>query len=201
MIYYGGSFNPPTKAHMKIIETLINFLEPEGIIISPVSKKNYPKSDLLEDSLRNDMVEIVVSELMRTTAKGTKTDIYISLKEQKNNSFIGTIKELKAARAVFKTDVALAMGYDNLLGIETWIEAETLLKEFPIIVFNRNHEYDQDYIKMLEDKYGAKISFIEFDYPISSSLIRKDVEKHKKHLPKKVYEYIKDNGLYRGEEK
>ena len=46
------------------------------------------------------------------------------------------------------------------------------------------------------ERYAVKYEVVEFNEEISSTLIRKNIFENKNLLDEKIYQYIKDNGLY-----
>ena len=57
-IVYGGSFNPPTKAHKLIIDKLFQIFMPDNIIVVPVGN-SYGKKGLIEFSHRYNMAKLL----------------------------------------------------------------------------------------------------------------------------------------------
>ena len=59
-IVFGGSFNPPTKAHKLILDKLFLLFKPDNIIIVPVGD-NYQKKGLIDYTHRLEMVKLLDS--------------------------------------------------------------------------------------------------------------------------------------------
>ncbi|MGI6782128.1 MAG: nicotinate-nicotinamide nucleotide adenylyltransferase [Acholeplasmataceae bacterium] len=190
IILYGGSFNPPTRAHFEIIKLLNDIYTPHRIVLMPVGN-NYHKPELLDGKLRLEMTELMTSKILNAA-----TSDYEVLRP-----FQGTIRSLEYLEEIYQDEVALAIGADNLLTLETWIEADKLIRKYQIIVFNRDDLLSDEFVKEFETRYQIKIDVINFDFDISASLIRSNVKKYKKYLLPEVYEYIKKHELYLKEEK
>ena len=185
IILYGGSFNPPTMAHFGVVELLNSKYNPEKIVIMPVGCA-YPKPELAPCSERFEMLKIMA----------LKFDNVIVSDFELKQPFIGTIRALEHLEKEYNQKVALAIGADNLISLPTWIEAEKLIANYQLIVFNRTHILSRDKVKDFERDHRVKLDIIEFDYEISASKIRSNVRKYKKHLLPEVYKYIKLKGLY-----
>ncbi|MEX2590787.1 MAG: nicotinic acid mononucleotide adenylyltransferase, partial [Chitinophagales bacterium] len=91
---------------------------------------------------------------------------------------------------------SLIMGGDNLKGLKKWKNADLLLKEYKILVYERpGYEIKAE----LKDHPSIKI----FHFPqidISSTHIRKNIAENKSvkyYLHHKVEAYIKEMNLYK----
>jgi nicotinate-nucleotide adenylyltransferase len=115
--------------------------------------------------------------------------------------FRGTIRSLEYLVETYKEDVALAIGADNFIYLSTWIEAEALIKNYKIIVFDRDGLITEEVVMLFEVEYGVKIDVINFSFNISASEIRSNPKKYRKNLLPEVYEYIQNNKLYLKEDK
>ncbi len=58
-IVYGGSFNPPTKAHLNIIKKLLDEFEEAKVILLPVGN-DYKKKELIDFKFRSDMLHLMI---------------------------------------------------------------------------------------------------------------------------------------------
>lgn len=184
-IVYGGSFNPPTVAHERIIKLLLQRFNPEHIIIMPVGTNYYHKNSLASNSYRIKMLELLTLNF---------TNVIISTIEM-DEDYQGTYHTLKKLSKTYN-DLVFVMGADNLLDLDKWISKDKLLKEFSFLVFERN---DIDLKEVIEKKYfdyKEHFTLIDLHMKVSSSSIRDDIENNKEMLTKEVYDYIKENHLY-----
>ncbi len=180
-IVYGGSFNPPTKAHLMIVEKLYSTFKPENIIILPVGDTYNLKNTLINYNHRFKMLEILFNE---------KNYIEISNLEEKE--FKGTLFILDKISKDY-SDLYFVLGSDNLSLFHEWINYEILLKKYKFIIIKRpNYELDLS----LFDKYNSKYFILEFESNISSSKIRSNLNKYKNDLSSDIYSYIIKNKLY-----
>lgn len=187
-IIYGGSFNPPTKAHLKVCKTLLKLNKSNKIFIIPVGN-DYKKTFLIDSKYRLDMLKIMFKKYKR---------VIISDYEIKNH-FSGTISTLKHYEKKYNEKFALAIGMDNLIEIETWINADELLKNYYFYIFTRDFNQNRlatDKLEYLILKYNLQFELISFNEKISSSKIRNNYPKYKKYTTRSIRKYIKKNKLY-----
>ncbi|WP_162140323.1 nicotinate (nicotinamide) nucleotide adenylyltransferase [Haploplasma axanthum] len=182
-IVYGGSFNPPTKAHYEIVKKLLNEFRDSKVIIVPVGD-TYFKKELIDFKIRKEMLKIVFN---------TNPNVEINDIEY-YKPFDGTLKTLLSLEQVYE-NLHLVIGADNLVNFDKWINYEEILKKYPLIIIKRNKQDVNELIKKylyLKPKYQV----IEFNNEANSTAIRNNVHEHKDWLDRNVYQYIKDNELY-----
>ena len=188
IVVFPGSFNPITTAHTSIISNIINTLEDSLGIVLPVGN-NYNKEELIDFSHRFNMI---------TLALRNHTNVIVSDFENQEVQ-PKTIMSLNHFYKIYKTNIYLVIGSDNLATFDKWYQAEELLKNYNIIVINRLDDID-NIIKSsnLLSKYSNKINiFTDNKYPyISSSNVRKQYNLHKSDIDPLVHKYIKENKLY-----
>jgi len=187
-VVFGGAFNPPTKAHLEVYRFLSRKLPVERFIFLPVSDR-YKKKGLAADHHRLRMLEIMTEDL---------PDVEVSDMEMQDESFKGTYTSL---RRLSRPDLptAFVVGADHLRGLPRWKDADKLLREFEIIVLNRDDEdleavIGQDAV-LAGHRENIRV-FEEFSFPVSASSFRK--HKDENLVTPGVYAYIVENGLYDG---
>lgn len=183
---YVGSFNPPHKGHIKIVNHLINnYLD--KVIIIPTG--NYwDKIDLVSINDRINMLKFYENEKI--------------IIDDKNNNLEYTYQVLNNLKLEYKKDeLYLIIGADNIINFDKWKNYEEVLTN-NLIIINRNNINILEYLEKLnkKDKYIIVDDLSNID--ISSTLIRhkiknKDYEKILEYLDEKVYEYINNNSLYK----
>lgn len=181
-VVYGGSFNPPTLAHLAIIEYLATRYE--KLIVIP-NGKLYVKNGLIDFNHRIEMLKIITNRF---------DNIEISYIETERN-FLGTFQSLRElGHPLF------ACGDDCLEQFHSWINPEALLTENKFLIFTRNFEVDVIYDRIKNNSllapYFNKFTVVKLDLPnVSSSNFRKTYDKNQ--LDSEVYEYIVKNNLYK----
>ncbi len=193
---FGGSFNPPINSHILLAKQIIkNCKIIEKLIFVPVSTK-YQKLDLADDNHRYNMLKLICAN---------EDKLEVSDIELKQNKQLYTIETLDLFKQQYggKYDICFIMGTDNLKEIKKWNNPERLLKDYKIIVLERDNDKLEDIIinsDILSKNRRALIKIEEIDkIYLSSSFIRdkiKNGENVEKYIPKKVLEYIKNNKLY-----
>lgn len=182
-IIYGGSFNPPTIAHLAIVNKLKKKYPKAKIVILPVGN-TYQKRTLIEFKHRLVMLELLFDN---------DDNVEISLLE-KDKKYDGTLSSIKALQTD-NEEIAFVVGSDQINQFDQWINYQELLKKYQIIIFKRNHDNVDNLMKKYQD-LTPNYHVIEFDFPISSSDFRKNSQTYQKNLSKEVYRYIVENKLY-----
>ena len=183
---YVGSFNPPHKGHLKIVNHLINnYLD--KVIIIPTG--NYwDKLDLVSINDRINMLRLYENE-----------NIVID-KENNNIEYTYQILE-KLSKENNEDELYLIIGADNIINFDKWKNYQDILK-YNLIILNRSNIDIIKYLYKLnkKDKYIIVNDLPNID--ISSTMIRNKIkEQDTKNIleliDENVYEYIEKNNLYR----
>ena len=193
---FGGSFNPPINSHIFLAKQIIGKCKIiEKLIFVPVSTK-YQKLELESDEHRYNMLKLICEDENKLEVSD------IELKEDKQLYTIQTLDVLKKQYGN-QYNIWFVMGTDNLKELKTWNEKERLLKDYKIIVLERDSDKLEDIINNDEFLNRNKLSLIKIKgidkINLSSSMIRNKIENGEnveKYIPKKVLEYIRNNKLY-----
>lgn len=187
---FGGSFNPPHNMHINIGKYLLDNHYLDKIVYVPTGIKYEYKDNLESNKHRYNMLELAT--------KGYD-NITIS-KYELNNKIIHTYETLAYFQNEYPNDeIYFVCGADNLDYIDSWQKSTYILKNYKILVVNREN-YD---LKNILNKYKEyKENIIVCDIPlnkISSTGIREKIkrgESIKDLVRPTVEKYIKDNNLY-----
>lgn len=187
-ILYGGTFNPPTKAHYEIAEHLL-FRFPEAKIIFLPTANHYNKENIIDFKHRFMMLSILAHKL--------GPQVEVSDFESTLDKYYGTSFTLLHFNHPY-----FVMGADNLLTIESWINYPNIIAQNKFIVFPRNDiDIEQVFINN-EDLIKYRKNFLimkDFNnLYISSSEYRQT--KNENLLIPEVNRYIKMNNLYKEED-
>lgn len=182
---YVGSFNPPHKGHIKIVNHLINNYLNKVIIIP--TGNYWDKLDLVSIDDRINMLKYYKNE-----------NIII---DTKNNNIEYTYQILeKLSKEYSEDELYLIIGADNIVNFDKWKNYEEILK-YNLIILNRDGINITQYLEKLnkKDKYIIVNDLPNID--ISSTMIRNklkdnDYENLSMYLDEDVYEYIKEKKLY-----
>ena len=174
---YIGSFNPPHKGHIDVVNYLLINKYVDRVLIVP-TLGYWNKQDLLDIKHRINMLKIFESDKIKI--------------DEEHNNYKYTYQLMSALSNDYDDELYLIMGADNIIEFDKWKEYMELLK-YKIIVMNRDDIDIDSYIK----KYNSNNFIVVNGYKyikVSSSEIRKNL--NNKYLDNKVLRYIKENNLY-----
>ena len=181
--FFGGSFDPPHKAHKLIYKYCLNLCDKFIFFPAKLSPgKAKPKAhlddrlkmlNLLIDKEDKSKVMIDNFELMNNNDKSFTIDTIYYLKEKFKNS-----------------SISMVIGYDQYQNLSNWKDYRKILDIVNLICFDRG------------SKNNKEIKFIDFNQNISSSNIRTLISQDKydnldKYLNKDILNYIMKNNLYK----
>lgn len=196
IVVYGGSFNPVTLAHEKIIRETSKLNYIDKILITPVGDK-YNKYGLIDSKYRVDMLNLVIKDIKK---------VEIDFTEILSNKVLSTYETLQILQNKYPNEkIYFILGADNLLEFSSWNNCEDILKNFGLFVINRdgfdiNSIISNDTI-LLRNKSNIIIENIKTPLNVSSTNIRNYFTNCKNinintHLNKNVFNYIHTNKLY-----
>ena len=181
--FFGGSFNPPTIAHFKIVQKSIKEFGLDKIVIIPMGDK-YEKSELISFKYRYEMLKQTFKEI-------PKVEISKMQDNQVKRSY--AIDSLRKIDAIYSNSKNyFIMGLYNYCKIKDWKDSDELLNQYEYIVFKR------DNIKI--PYFSNKAHFIDVSIDISSKQVRNMIQNNsnlENVLNKEVIEFIKKNNLYK----
>ena len=194
--FFGGSFNPPTNAHLEIAKTALEEMELDKVYFVPMGN-TYKKPGLIDEKLRYEMLQIAC-------AKYEKIDVEnIELNLTKSLTTIEAFKRIESKYS--KTQNYYIMGADNFLKLPNWQDAEELITNYKLIVFARKGEELSDLINnnKLINSHLTSINLLKIENNIScsSGIIRDLIKEGKNEIAKKyteerIVEFINKNKLY-----
>ncbi len=187
---FGGSFNPPHKAHYQIAKNIVNGGYVDNVIFVPTGDR-YDKNDLVPNKHRYKMLQIMTED---------EENISVSNFEQ-NKELVYAYQTLDHFQSLYPSDdIYLICGSDNLENFTTWREYRYILENYPLIVIKREPFFFPEELK----EYEKKITLVtpNYNYNISSTIIRKELLKKddskivKRHLDENILKYIREKQLY-----
>lgn len=193
---FGGTFNPPHVAHLRLAEKAIEGARLDLVIIMPAfipPHKAAPELLKSEDRL----------ELCRRTFCGEKFEISDLELRRKGKSY--TVQTLEELKELYPDDeFFLIIGSDMLLSFKKWFRYEDILKYASLCVMTREKAVSR---KTLFEfcKNELKLSsedFIILDsdaFELSSTEVRQKAKEGKNlsnMLTEKANEYIKEKSFY-----
>lgn len=194
VLFFFGSFNPISIAHLKLAKYSLDALKYEKVIFIPCSNQYIVETnrEVFQAQLRLKLLQLV---------QKSNPWMEISDMEINSNKSIRTYSSLiKLKQLGYKGK--LLLGADNVMQLEhSWKYVDNICKEFGIVCLERSQLNISNYIS--KDKYLSKLSkYIEvIQGPkefqnISSTEIRKLIKeknytKLKEFVPNEVYNYFR----------
>lgn len=181
-----GSFNPIHIGHLMLAQYMVNFADVDEVWLV-VSPQNPFKQDveLADTQHRLNMARLAVGD----NEKIKISEVELSL--PKPSYTIDTLRALE--KEYPEIEFSIIMGADNLMGLNRWKEAETLLSRYRIIVYPRPG-YEA------KEPEGAHIEIVDApQVDISSTQLRRWIGEGRSVLyftNDKVIEYFSQNNLY-----
>lgn len=131
---FGGSFDPPTIAHMQIAcEIYNNFENIDQVWLVPCGDGRSDKKLRTPASDRLSMLHLIKDDLI-----APNVPIYIDETEVNRGEYVPTYFLLKELTEKHKDkEFIFCIGTDLLEGLKTWDECEKLVDEFEFIITSR----------------------------------------------------------------
>lgn len=189
---FGGTFNPLHIGHYEILSALQQDERIGKIFLMPDRIPPHKICDILaDDATRIEMCRIAALDF-------PKAEVCLIEFERDGKSYTyDTIKALK--KKYPKEKFAFVCGGDMLVSFNKWYRYEELAKLIPFIAFRRSDTDNDGFDRAYENlsKMGMDIKVIEKNIPdVSSSEIRTDFTKAKSLLPPKIFDFLKEKGIY-----
>lgn len=194
VLFFFGSFNPISIAHLKLAKYSLDLLKYEKVVFIPCPNQYIidTNREVFQSKIRLELLNLVkennpwmeISGIEINSNKSIRT--YDSLLKLKQTGYNGK----------------LLLGSDNVIQLEkVWKNVDKICKEFGIVCLERNNMDISEYIK--KDKYLSTLSnYIEVIkgpkelQNVSSTEIRKLIKeknysKLKLLVPDEVYNYFR----------
>ena len=175
--FFGGSFNPPTYAHINVAKMSIEKFNLDAVYFVPVGNL-YNKPSLIDENYRYKMLQLICNKKIK-----------VELIEQKYKS----------------TENYYIMGADNFEKLPTWKNAKELIENFKYIIFERNGSDSKSLLATQEILKQNKNNFEFLDEKkysnVSSGIIRELIQNGnykecEKYTKPEIVQYIEENNLY-----
>ncbi len=195
--FFGGSFNPPTYAHINIAYTTLKQLKIDKFFFVPVGNL-YNKPDLIDEKDRYNMLKLVCNQEKNIDVED------IELNKSKSFSAIEVFDMIKKKYQKNDTEIFFVMGADNFIKINTWQNFNNLIKDYKYIVIQRDNIDLETFISnniCKDDKNNIDILKLKEYTELRSSIIRNlsksgNFNEAKQYTKPEVIEYIEKNKLY-----
>jgi nicotinate-nucleotide adenylyltransferase len=186
---FGGSFNPVHKMHIDIVMYLLKHNYVDKVIFVPTGIKYEYKNNLIDNNYRYEMLKLVCENNMDVSDYEFKDKV------------VYTCETLKYFKDANKNDeIYFICGADNLSYIDKWKNGLDILKEYKVLVINREGNDTGELLKKYR-KYKDNIIIVPMVMNgVSSTIIRKKIENNEnvdEFVDNRVVKYISDNELYK----
>ena len=185
----GGSFNPPTKAHIELSNKCVEMGLCDKVIWVPVNDA-YKKSTNVPQKIRADMVEIALRD---------EKNIDYSLHEMEFDRIVRTHESLSILQSRYPDDELLFIAGADKICFK-WMQKEDFIKEFGYILVNRG---DIDCESVVDSspvlyRYRDKIKYLEYSSNVSSTAVRNEmfIRKISEDVKPAVLAYMLNSGLF-----
>ncbi len=186
--FFGGSFNPPTKAHISLAKKALKICKLDKVIFVPMGD-SYEKEELEKAEDRYNMLKIVCKQ-----EEGLEvSDLEIEKKEKMH-----AIDAFRLIEKIYPNDEKYyIIGADNFINLLDWKDSEELIKRYKYIVLERAEIDIKTYIEENLQKHMKYIWIIknEEHKKCSSSLFRQGLSKDM--IDREVLAYIEEKGLFK----
>jgi len=177
IICFGGSFNPPHLAHLKIALVAKRYLQAQEVWFIPTLESPLKEQTLAPFEHRAQMIEIMIKAYRKLKVCRIESSLMAP------SYTIQTVRALQNLYPDYK--FVWLIGSDQAMQFDAWKEAEALKQMIQFIVYRRALQ-DVIPVDMMEIKHQQI-------YLMSSTLIR---EGSIEYCPKTVRRYILDHELY-----
>ena len=193
--FFGGSFNPVTKAHIELANDIVKRYELDKVIFVPVGDF-YKKKNLISEQERYNMLQIATDEYEGLEVSN------IELNENKNLTTLEAFRKIESAYP--DIDKYYIMGVDNLYKMIQSEDFLTLANNYKYIIIEReqidcNKLIDSNEV-LQKNKENMKIMHNKIHNTTSATSARIKIKNQDDAiydtLQEKVVEYIKENRLY-----
>lgn len=176
---YIGSFNPPHKGHIYVVNYLLDNDVVDKVLIVP-TENYWDKNNLVDINHRINMLKFYENESIMV--------------DTKNNGYAYTYELMRKLSEDYHKDILyLVIGADNIINFDKWKNYKELLN-YNIIIMNRDDINIEECIKKYPE--GNFIILNEFNpINISSTELRENLDN--RYLDDKVIQYVKKHNLYK----
>ncbi|MEY3090480.1 MAG: fused nicotinate-mononucleotide adenylyltransferase / ribosomal silencing factor [Pseudomonadota bacterium] len=169
---FGGSFDPPHQGHQQIVNTAMQHLKIDQLLVIPAYLNPFKTSTLADAKTRLMWCHVLFDPI-----EGVKVDAY-EVQQGKSTFTSHTVKHLNEMYDV----KYLILGADNLSTLTKWHDFESLNQTITWVIARRDRHH-------LDTRLLQKWEVLDLDTPISSTQIRK--EKDLKFVDAKIKESVK----------
>lgn len=193
--FFGGSFNPVTKAHIELANQIVEKYDLDKVIFVPVGNY-YIKDELISEKHRYNMLKIATEKYEMLEVSN------IELNQNKNLSTMEAFSKIE--KEFVRIKKYYIIGEDNLIKILSSKDADILIRDYKYIIIKRGVSKINNLIKNDKKLFENINNFIIMENikhnNTSSTKVRKEIKEKNKNvveiMDKGVLKYIEENKLY-----
>ena len=194
--FFGGSFDPPHRAHLAVAEAVRDRFALDRVLLAPTALQPLKHGAHASFTDRLHMVELLcdgTKNIEASSIDGPEPD-------NKPNYTIDTLRRLRGQLPP-GAEIFVIVGADAFLNVQHWKDPATLLNEARWIVVSRPG-FDLHQLTTLDltaDQRSRIETISDFENPVSATEIRERLRQHETGsllVPPKVLEYIRAHHLY-----
>jgi len=208
LLIYGGSFDPPHLGHLNTAIHVQEHFHFQSIVFLPCKKSVLKNQIHVDAAFRITMLKLMLNK---------QPEFSISTREIDRDSPSYMVETLNTYREELGLNysITLLLGMDAFLSLPRWHQWESILKLSNLLVLKRNETTKQEIsnelklllrhqqcskpLELKTNPHGKIVFFDAGDYPISSTEIRRKIQKNedvRDDLSSDVYNFIKKFHLY-----
>ncbi len=193
---YGGTFDPPHLGHRHVVETVLQTVQPDELLVIPtgIPPHKSTETDAHSGEHRFRMTQLAFRGLERTR---------VSELELQRGGRSYTAETLRQLIALYPgASFSLILGSDMLISFDTWRESEWLCRTVELLVLSRVKGDDPVLLEKADQfrkRFGTKIRILASPaLELSSTWIRDRLPfgEGSESLDDEVYRYILRHRLY-----
>jgi nicotinate-nucleotide adenylyltransferase len=187
---FGGTFDPPHKAHVQLAHFAVEHLHLYCLYFIPAALHALKKNTNTPVALRYKMIQAAISD-------NPKFKISRIEMERPDVSYsIDTLRQFKKYEHLpDRTELYYIMGLDNLNELHLWKDPQQIFQLARVVILNRPGFNTQQ----LAGEYPQALILNSPLYPVSATDIRRKIrsgEAVHDVLPPGVWKIINENNLY-----
>lgn len=192
--FFGGSFNPVTKAHIELANEIVDKYGLDKVIFVPVGD-NYNKIGLASEKHRYNMLKIAICKYDNLEVSN------IELNQDKNLSTLEAFNIIESNYP--NVQKFYIMGADNINKLLLSNDCKILIRDYKYIIIERNKMNCKELIKsnveLKKNEHNFMIMGNTNHVETSSTKAREELQNDSvvsNMIDENVLDYIKINGLY-----
>lgn len=194
--FFGGCFNPVTKAHLNLASQVVERFNLDKLVFVPMGDK-YQKQDLANEQARYEMLKIATKSNEKLDVSNIELHLPYAL------TMLQAFQKIQEAYP--KVAPYFIMGADNIEKLINLPNFEILVQSYNYIILERDNIPIREYFASnpILKRFRTRFNILTYNpyKQISSTEVRRLLKSNNENkvvemLVEEVYEYIKENKIY-----